>query len=249
MVSSIVPGAAGAGALGVDTRLARPQAHAQAERQDKALNDRVDVSGPAAWSAARESVRAGLAEVHQALAIGHEAQSMLVQVQALARQDGASQADLDALLRSYMDRVDAALADGASLISGQSLSVQAEPGGAPVAIAGADLRLGQEAAEGAVLKFAAGASLAEAPALAQAAQRSLDALQGAMERLFEAARSLEAHQGFLGAAEGMGQAANVDLNAESARLLALQVRQGLQSVGSAAIANVEPQAVISLFKA
>ena len=38
-------------------------------------------------------------------------------------------------------------------------------------------------------------------------------------------------------------------DADSARLMALQVRQGLESVGTAAIANVEPQAVLSLFRA
>jgi hypothetical protein len=60
-------------------------------------------------------------------------------------------------------------------------------------------------------------------------------------------RSLEAHQGFLGAAE----AASVrsDLDADSARLMALQVRQGLESANNLAIANTEPQAVLSLFRA
>jgi hypothetical protein len=84
--------------------------------------------------------------------------------------------------------------------------------------------------------------------LPTAVQKSLEKLQEAMTRLLDAMRALEAHQGFLGAAEG---AANVrsDLDADSARLLALQVRQGLEAAGSASIANVEPQAVLSLFRA
>ena len=68
-----------------------------------------------------------------------------------------------------------------------------------------------------------------------------------MTRLLDSVRALEAHQGFLGAAE----AANVrgDLDADTARLLALQVRQGLEKTGGVAIANAEPQAVLALFKA
>jgi hypothetical protein len=40
-----------------------------------------------------------------------------------------------------------------------------------------------------------------------------------------------------------------DLDADGARLLALQVRQGLEGVGSAPIANADPQSVLSLFRA
>jgi hypothetical protein len=40
-----------------------------------------------------------------------------------------------------------------------------------------------------------------------------------------------------------------DLDADGARLMALQVRQGLEAAGAGAIANVEPQAVLSLFRA
>jgi hypothetical protein len=68
-----------------------------------------------------------------------------------------------------------------------------------------------------------------------------------MGRLLDSARALEAHQGFLGAAEGaagMGAA----LDADGARLMALQVRQSLEALGAASIANVEPQAVLALFR-
>jgi hypothetical protein len=89
---------------------------------------------------------------------------------------------------------------------------------------------------------------ADDPTLPAAVLRSLDKLQDAMNRLLESARALEAHQGFLGAVEG---AANVrgDLDADGARLMALQVRQGLEASGAAPIANVEPQAVLMLFRA
>ena len=237
MVTNIVPGTTGAGALGVDTRYARPSPQA-AKRETAPGGDRVELSS-AAIGAARDSVRDGLMQVHQALAVGHDAQAMLVRVQAIARGEGG-QAELDALLSSYSQRVDAVIAQGARVAAGEDIEVQAEPDAAPVAIAGVDLRLG----DGAIPL--AGAR-ADDPALAQTAQRSLENLQAAMTRLLDNARALEAHQGFLGAAAGAAGVRH-DLDADGARLLALQVRQGLEGAG-APIANVEPQAVLSLFRA
>jgi hypothetical protein len=73
---------------------------------------------------------------------------------------------------------------------------------------------------------------------------------GAMSRLLDAAYSLEAHQGFLSAAAGATASVRHDLDADGARLLALQARQGLQALsGATPIANAEPQAVLSLFRA
>jgi hypothetical protein len=116
-----------------------------------------------------------------------------------------------------------------------------------VVIDGVDLALKADPTRADVIGVPAEAQ-ANDPALPQAVQRSMEKLQEAMTRLLESVRALEAHQGFLGAVEG---AANVrgDLDADSARLLALQVRQGLEAVGAPAIANVEPQAVLSLFRA
>jgi hypothetical protein len=244
MVSSIVPGAVGAGPLSVDARQPRTTAQPQQNTLDPAKGDRVDVGGAAAWAAARESVRAGLEQVHQALAAGHEAQAMLVQAQALLR-GGGGQEDLDALLKAYAERLDSILGQGGGVAAGDAIAVQAEPGAAAVIIEGADLRLKGTPAESDVISVSAQASLEDA-GLGPAVQRSLEKLQGAMEKLFTAARALEAHQGFLGAAE-IANAANADLDADSARLLALQVSQGLSARG--AIANVEPQAVLALFKA
>lgn len=243
MVSSILPGAAGANALGVDTRFTRAPAQGAPRREDAVQTDRVEVTG-AALAAARESVREGLAQIHQALAVGHDAQSMLVKVQELARNGGA-QAELAETLEAYAQRADGAVAAGAGVVAGQEVVVQAEPGAAPVIIAGADLRLKQTPAARDVIAVSADAQVTDA-GLAQAAQKSLENLQQEMGRLLDSARSLEAHQGFLGAAE-LG--ARGDLDADGARLTALQVRQGLEKVGGAAIANVEPQAVLSLFRA
>lgn len=240
MVSSIVPGATSANVLGVDTRFSRDAPQPQ-RREDAAQADRVELSG-ASIAQARESVRAGIAQVQEALALGSEAQSMLVKTQVLAR--AGAQDELDATLSGYTQRVDAAIARGARVAAGEDITVYAEPGAAGVTIAGADLRLKAPGA-GDIISVSTNAQ-ADDPELAANAQRSLDALQGAMSKLVDSARALEAHQGFLGAAEVADVRA--DLDAEGARLLALQVRQGLEAAKQAPIANVEPQAVLSLFR-
>lgn len=240
MVSSINPTHSGVTTLGAETRFAKPQAAAQREG---AQSDRVELTA-ASLSVARDSVRDGLMQVHQALALGQDAQAMLVKAQELARGgEAGAQAELSALLSGFSARVEKAMADGARLISGESVNVQAEPNGAPVSVAGFDMRLSESGALGVTANADAGD-----PALLQAAQRGLEALQEAMSSLLDAARALEAHQGFLGAAQGVS-AVRHDLDADGARLLALQVRQGLEAAPSVAIANAEPQAVLSLFRA
>lgn len=243
MVSSIVPGAtSGVGNLGVEPRPARTQAEPQA-KAETGKSDSVVVGGAAAWTAARESVRSGLSQVHQALAVGHEAQSMLAQAQGLAR-SGGSQEDLAALMRNYAERLDSILDGNGGVAAGDDIAVHAEPGATPVLVEGADMRLKEKPGAADVLAVSANAQITDAD-LGQALQRSFEKLQAAMDKLFSSARALEAHQGFLDAASI--NAANTDLDADGARLLALQVSQGL--AGAGAIANVEPQAVLSLFKA
>lgn len=248
MVSTIGPNVApGLNSVGVDPRLHRQGAPAAERWQEGALpSDSIEISA-ASLAAARESVRGGLDQVHQALALGREAQAFLVNIQALAR-DGADQAVLDAALKDFAQRVDDAIARGATLAAGEDVAIHAEPGAAPVTAPGMDLRLKRQPRAGDVLQVSAEAKVSDRD-LPQAAQKSLEALQASMGRLLEAARALEAHQGFLGAAESV-VAANVrhDLDAEGARLLALQVRQGLEGVGARAIANAEPQSVLALFR-
>lgn len=244
MVTSIVPGATGANALGVDTRLARG-AHAPERREQAGGGDRVELSG-ASLAAARESVREGIAHVQEALALGREAMTMLLQVQAAARGE-VSQGDLDAALSGFAQRVEDLAARGSRLVLGEELAVQAEPGAAPVVIGGVDLRLKSEPSPEDIISVPA-AARADDPALSAAAQRSLDRLQEAMAHLLDSARALDAHQGFLGAVESAA-GVRADLDSDSARLLALQVRQGLQAAGAASIANAEPQSVLTLFRA
>lgn len=240
MVSSIVPGATSANTLAADTRFSRT---VQAQRRDEPANaDKVELS-VSAIASARESVRAGMAQVHEALAAGQDAQAVLVKVQDLAK--SGDQVGLVDVLAAFDARIKAAIERGASLLAGEDALVQAEPGAPPVTIPGVDLRLKAEPLAGEVMQVPSAAKADDA-GLAQAVQKSMEALQDAMGRLLEAARSLEAHQGFLGAAEA---GARGDFDADGARLLALQIRQGLEAVGGTPIANVEPQAVLSLFRA
>lgn len=246
MVSSILPGTTGASALGVDTRYTRQSPQSAAPKRDDVLGDRVELSA-SSLGAARESVRSGLSQLHQALVAGQDAQSMLLQIQDIAR-NGGGQAQLDALLAGYSKRIEGAAEGGAAIVTGGDVTVQAEPGSSPVTIPGVDLRLKDEPNESDVLQVPADAKADSADLQAQV-QKSLEALQSEMERLIEQARSLEAHQGFLGAAEGAtSTSVRHDLDADGARLMALQVRQGLSSARTDAIANADPQAVLALFR-
>lgn len=243
MVSHIVPGSsAGANALGVDPRLGRrPTPGGTISENKSGAPDRVEISGPAALAAARESVANGLASVQQALQIARDGQTMLLKVQGLIGDANASQADLSQTLGEFASSFEAA-AQSNALVKGHDISVNADPGSPPLAIRGADLSLG-----GDILGVASDASISDS-ALSGLAQDGLDRLQGVMEQLGEASSALAAHQGFLGAAQNAVSGVT-DLNADSARLLALQVRQGLEAASGRAIANVEPQAVLALFRA
>lgn len=247
MVSNITPGASGAQVLGGDPRASRPTREAPQQREQAGRADVVEMSG-GAFAVARESVRAAVAQLQSTLALGQEAQSLFVNLQAIARSGAPdAQQQLDAALGGYRARTDSALSRGAQLAAGESISVLAEPGGEPIVIAGADLRLKPQPGAADLIVVPAEARADDAD-LAARAQRSLEAVQEAMAKLTDAARALEAHQGFLGAAEAAAHVRG-DLDADSARLLALQVRQGLEAAGAGPIANVEPQAVLSLFRA
>lgn len=238
MVSSVTPNA-GVSLRSVDQRAQRPMS---AETPvDSGGADRVDVT--VSLNAARESVRNGVAQLHLAMALGHDAQATLVRAQSLLREGAGAQPDLTTLLADYQARLDVLLTAGARVAAGEEVLVDAEPGAPAVAIAGVDVRLG-----GPVIEVAADAR-ADDPGLPQALQRSMDRLQDAMSRLLDSARALEAHQGFLTAAAGASASVRHDLDADGARLLALQARQGLESLPGVSIVNVEPQAVLAHFRA
>jgi broad specificity phosphatase PhoE len=256
MVSSIIPGAANPaaqGSLGVEPRVnARPGGLAQ--RPDEAGAPRLDevaVGDTAAWAAARESVRAGLEQVHAALDVGRAGQTLLARIDELAEayeeDPEAAEADLAAALANFAERVETAIGEGARLLAGEDVSVQAEAGAAPIAVGGLNLRLTDGA--GGVFAFDIEARFGGEPAaLAEAVTQSRAALQAGLQRLADSARALQAHQGFLGVLAGAANGVRDDLDADAARLVALQVRQDLDALSGAAIANVEPKSVLSLFR-
>ena len=119
MVSSIVPGASNTNAGRRHAfRTAQPQ-----RREDAVAGDKVELSS-AAISGAR-SVRSAMAQVHEALAAGHDAQAMLVKPQ-IAHQERRSAGVTD-LLSAFAQRVDSAIGRGAFVLAGQDVGVQAEP--------------------------------------------------------------------------------------------------------------------------
>lgn len=245
MVNSVAPGALGVNIAGVvagEARAARPTFDADASVETK--TDSVTLS-KAPLVSARESVREALRQVELARDLARDAHALVATAQNAARGE-ISQADLDAALAAYERKFALARADGGALIAGQDVVVQAEPGAAALVIGGADLELAADPAETAVIQVSRGASVAE-ESLSEAAQRTLDRLQAVTARLGESAKALAAHEQFLGAAEA-ALGARGDLNADSARLLALQVRQGLEQSPGVAIANVEPQSVLALFR-
>jgi|GEM_PF-1431704 len=241
MVSSIVPGATGANTLNVDPRYARAATQSGPQNDPATVsNDRVQVSDAAAWAASRDSVANGLAQLDMAMAAGRDAQTMLLNAQSATSQSG-----LDTLLQNYQSDISNAVSGGAVLAGGGAISVQAEPGAAALTIAGANLGL---SGDNRLINLGASPALSD-PAFQENVQSSLDQVQAMLQRYSDASRGLGAHQGFLGAVDQTNANVRTDLDADGARLLALQVRQGLQAAGAGAIANAEPQAVLSLFKA
>jgi hypothetical protein len=256
MVSSIIPGVtnpSAQGSLGVEPRVpARPGGSVERSEESGATKrDQVAIGDTAAWAAARESVRAGLEQVQTALDVGRAGQVLLARIDELAeayREDpDAAEADLAAALAKFAERVEAAIAEGARLLAGEDVSVQAEAGATPISVEGLDLRFAVGA--GGVFEFDAEARFGDNPAaLSEAVAHSRAALQAGLQRLADSARALEAHQGFLGVLAGAANGVRDDLDADAARLVALQVRQDLDGLSGAAIANVEPKSVLSLFR-
>lgn len=237
MVASITPGATGANALGVDTRSAETRStrsQLTLPQRPSAANDSVSVSDAAnSWRSARDSVQSGLAALDLALAVGREALQRLIEITDAARAGEGAQDALDA----YRKTIEAA---PSPVLAGEDLVIQAEPNGAPITVAGADI-------SPAGVRLPVDASSVSGAALARTAQDAINLVQAHLSRLDAAARGLEAHVAFIGAAESAVGARN-DVDADGARLLALQVRQGLEAVGSTPIANAQPQAVLSLFR-
>lgn len=199
--------------------------------------ERVSVSDAASlWRGAGDSVQAGIAALDLALAGGRQAVQNLNDIADAVRAGGDVQGAIDA----YQDGLKAA---NSPLLQGEDIAVTAEPGAAPLTISSADLSL-----DGPLVRVPAHAADMAGAALSRAAIDGAASVQGVLTRLDSAARGLDAHAGFVdAAARAIG--ARTDLDADGARLMALQVRQGLDGVDGLSIANAQPQTVLSLFKA
>lgn len=193
-----------------------------------------------------------------ALAAGREAANIVSQMRDLARaaasgDDGAragADQSFKALLQRYDQVVTGAIDGGASALAGQSVSLDVDPDAPPINVQGFDLRLKDDPGAEDVLRLSKSASLADqssAAAAARDADSSLARIDIALGRLSGASQKLAAHDGFLGALDrAVANDVAPDLDAEGARLMALQVRQTLAG-SQAAIANSAPSALLSLF--
>jgi hypothetical protein len=231
MVGSINPSTTGA--LGVDTRPARSQLTLPTRREDAGgIQDKTDAlnEARAMWRAAQDSVTDGVAALDLALAAGREALSRLNEIGSIARDGGDAQPALDAFRKGLE------LARS-SLLQGGAVEVSAEPGGGRITVEGVDLT---------ALRLPAKAGDVDPATLARLAQDSAALVQQHLTRLETASRSLETHARFITEAAG-SIGVRTDVDADGARLMALQVRQGLEGA-DLAIVNASPQDVLALFK-
>jgi hypothetical protein len=225
-----------------------------------AATDTIDVDSAylASVGTARGSVSEATSAVDLALATGRDGAQLLSQARDLARQAagatddatrGALNDQFQSVLQSYANLVGGAAQDGDGLLAGGAISVAVDPEAAPVQITGQDARLKDSAGGDDILRLTTASNLSSQAAAAQAASdadSSLSRLDAVMSRMSSAAQKLSAHDNFLSTVQGVS-GVNSGLDADAARLLALQVRQSL-SGQSGAIANAAPQAILGLFR-
>jgi flagellin len=199
-------------------------------------------------SAVRAAIAAASSAMDAALAAGREGAGVLAQAADIARA-GAADPDLarltqaqalPALMQRYAQIVDSVLEVGGGLLAGATLRLPADPDTGPVDLVGEDIRIG-----GPLVR----ADAREPSDVAREAQANLARVEAALGRLSGAAQKIGAHSSLLDALDS-SLANNVvaELNAESARLLALDVSQKLAGERSS-IANAGPQAILALFRA
>jgi hypothetical protein len=88
-----------------------------------------------------------------------------------------------------------------------------------------------------------------ARAVGAAASQAAREARGFVDQWETAQRRLATHEGVLAAASQFGEGRlSRDIDSDGARLMALQVRQGLSEAGGLAIANSDPRAILALFK-
>ena len=245
----------------------RPAASGEAEKAPLARGVAVDVD-PAHLDyhddvlAARDDVADARDGIDHAIAVAREARGILHDARDVALRAAdpatpdAARAAQDVAFRGALQKfsqiIESAIGQGAPLLAGDALSVHADPdSGAAYDVAGLDLRLQGEASGDATIQLTKNASVADrdgAGAAARAADQSLARLDAGLRRLDVESGRLGQHDRLLGALDASLRAnVKTDFDADGARLLALQVRQDL-SQATSPIANVKPNAVLSLFR-
>ncbi len=210
----------------------------------------IDLSGlsPGAFGGgAASSLASGASIADAAVASGTIVEGLLAQMRDAAVSatdpniDGDTRAALNAGFQSGLSQIQAAVAaasvDGVNLIDGST------NGQAPGGLATFDLSLG-----GPVIGVPAGASLSDpatAASLADQLQTALGNVGAAVSTIADQADAMQGGLAGLGASAGPGF--DPTLDADGARLAALQVQQQLASSGGA-IGNQSPTAILALFR-
>lgn len=174
---------------------------------------------------ALSQVRGARGQIDVAVAGGREAAGILSQLRDLGRaaSEGpeglAALPQAQALTQRFEQVVAATIAAGGRLLAGESLTATIDPAGGSVSVDGLDLRAA-----------ARDATSGDAARLWSSAQDALTKTQTALVRWEDTEARLRSHQEVLTLAQdGSVQGVSLDLGAEGARLLALQVRQALQA--------------------
>jgi hypothetical protein len=234
MVNSITPG------LGPFSQtmgaLRDPAAARVSSSSPEPLRDRVSLSadsepGMAADRAALLQARAGL---DLAMAAGRQSLSLLGEISDLAARAAqpdtpdAARAVQDQAFRGLLSRlsevVSNALQNGARALAGEAVRVGADG----AAVDGLDLRLGQN---GGAVSLTARSSLGSQPDASIAlsdARESFSRVSVGLARLEAASANFDVHLGALAALDkSLAARVQTSLDEDSARLMALQVRQTL----------------------
>lgn len=157
-----------------------------------------------------------------------------------------------ALVQELSKLVDSVVESGSLLATGGTLSIDADPDGAQdLEITGLDLRVKAEAGDGDTVLLTRTASVATldgALGAEKAADASIARIDAGLRKVEAGAARLEGHDRLLSALENaLSAQVTTDLDADAARLIALQVRQEL-SRSASPIANASPSAVLALFR-
>lgn len=229
------------GAVSVDTALADYKSDVVASREDvAAAKDALDL-----FIAVAKQVRSTLLEARDQ---AQRAADPETPDAARAAQD----VSFKALVQQISQLVEGAISRGAAALTGGSIPVDADPDATQdLEIPGLDLRVKARSAESDGVRLTTASTLAtadDAQAAAKAADESIARIDAGLRRVEAGTARLSGHDKLLSALDAaLSSNVRPDLDADAARLLALQVRQDL-SRGSSPIANAAPSAVLALFR-